>query len=276
MKGVTLIELVVTIVVLGIMAGVAATILVPAYEAYFASQRRAQLADVADTALRRIVRDVRRSLPNSPRVDGTNQYLEFLLTKNGGRYRAMNDDDIPPTTEDPLDFTAPDNRFDTLGTLPAGAGEQVQAGDFVVIHNLGIPGANAYDVAVANPNIAQISVFGAGAIAGDNRITLTAATQFPLESPGRRFFVVEGPVSYACIGGQLRRWSGYAIQAAQPTARPAGATEAILADSLSACQFTYSNNLSQVSRGLISLRLAITRSNETVVLFHQAHVNNVP
>ena len=290
-RGVTLIELVVVIVVLGILAGIAAVILVPAYEAYFASQRRAELADVADTALRRMLRDVRLSLPNSPRVrvDGTDQFLEFLLTKNGGRYRATNDDNVT-TTEDPLDF-AGDGAFDTLGTLPSGAGQQVQANDFVVIHNLGISGANAYDVAAASPNIARISSLGAGALADEERITLTASTRFPLESPGRRFFVVSGPVTYACTGlgtaggngtGFLRRWSGYPIQLqfdgleSAPKSLPAGGAEAILADSLSACTFTYSNSLTQLSRGLITIRLAITRANETVVLYQQAHVNNVP
>jgi MSHA biogenesis protein MshO len=285
-KGVTLIELVVTIAVLGILAGMTATLLVPAYEAYFASQRRADLADTADTALRRMLRDVRLALPNSPRVrvDGANRFLEILLTKNGGRYRAMNDDDTPvATAEEPLKFDGPATVFDTLGPLPAGADQLVQANDYVVIHNLGSSGANAYDVGALSPNIARLAAVGAGAIAGDHRLTLAAATKFPLESPGRRFFVVSGPVTYACIGGQLRRWHGYAIQVTHgpgsndaPNLRPAGATEAVLADSVSGCDFSYTNDLPQQSRGLITVRLAITRGSETVVLYQQAHVNNVP
>jgi MSHA biogenesis protein MshO len=269
----------------------AAAVLVPAYEAYFATRRRAELADVADTAIRRLVRDVRLALPNSPRVrvEGSDQFLEFLLTKNGGRYRAMNDDNGPATTEDPLDFTTADSSFDTLGTLPGGD-QLVQANDFVVVHNLGIAGANAYDVGAANPNVRQISTFGDSTVAGDKRITLTAATQFPLESPGRRFFVVSGPVTYACTGlgiaggngtGSLLRWYGYPIQLVHdgaesaPKLLPGGGTQAVLASNVSACEFTYSN-LAQLSRGLVGLRLAITRDNETVVLYHQGHVNNVP
>lgn len=287
-NGVTLIELVVTIAILGIMAAIAGIILVPAFEAYFATQRRAEIADVADTAQRRMTRDIRLALPNSPRVDGTNRFLEILMTKNGGRYRALNDDDNPvATTEDPLDFGAADSVFDTLGLLPTTGDQQVQANDSVVIHNLGIAGADAYDVGAANPNIAQISAFGAGALANENRITLAAATQFPLESPGRRFFVVAGPVTYACIGvgtaggeglGSLRRWSGYAIQlrgGLPPTTLPAGATEAVLANNLSACELQYTA-LPLLSRGLVAVRLAITRANETVTLYYETHVNNVP
>ncbi|HEX4886052.1 MAG TPA: prepilin-type N-terminal cleavage/methylation domain-containing protein [Casimicrobiaceae bacterium] len=284
--GVTLIELVVTIAILGIMAAIATLVLVPAFNAYFDTQRRAEMADVADTAVRRMTRDVRLALPNSARVDGSDRFLEILMTKNGGRYRAVNDDD-GATTEDPLDFGAPDTVFDTLGPLPAGADQQVQANDYVVIHNLGIAGANAWDIAAANPNVAQIAAFGAGALAGENRITLAAATRFPLESPGRRFFVVSGPVTYACVGvgvaggeglGSLRRWSGYAIDlrgGLPPTTLPGGATEAILANNLSACELQYTP-LPLLARGLVAVRLAITRANETVTLYYEAHVNNVP
>lgn len=288
MKGVTLIELVVTIALLGILAAVAAVYIAPALEAYFASQRRAELADVSDTAMRRMMRDIRLALPNSARVttSGGDRFLEILLTRNGGRYRSVNDDS-GATTENPLDFSAPDAIFDVYETaalltdIPAE--QRVQAGDHVVIHNLGIAGASAYEAAA--PNIAQIAAFafGGGGLPNENRITLAAAKQFALESPGRRFFVVAGPVSYACVGagtsggngtGTLRRWSGYPIQAAQPTASP-GPTDAVLASNVSACELQY-NILPLTSRGLVAVRLAVTRGGETVTLYYEAHVNNVP
>jgi MSHA biogenesis protein MshO len=251
---------------------------VPAFDSYFASQRRAQMAEVADTALRRMTRDIRLALPNSPRADATNSFLEILMTKNGGRYRALNDS-LVGTTENPLDFSAADSVFDTLGSLPTGVDQTVAANDYIVIQNLGISGANAYDIGAAQPNIAQISAFAnAPALANEDRITLAAATQFPLESPGRRFFVVSGPVTYACTGGSLLRWSGYAVQlrgGLPPTVRPAGATEAVLAANVSACNLSYTT-LPQVSRGLVGVRLAITQGNETVTLYYEAHVNNVP
>jgi MSHA biogenesis protein MshO len=304
-RGVTLIELIVVIVVLGILAGIAALILVPAYEAYFASQRRAQLADVADAAVRRFVRDVRLALPNSARVAGTNR-IEILLTRNGGRYRALNDDN-GATTEQTLDLSNDDTLFDVYQPLPLAqvlAEQMIQVNDYAVIHNLGITGADAYDFTAAPTNIKRITgfSFASGALANESRVTLAAvpAARYPLESPGRRYFVVSGPVTYACVGagtaggngtGTLVRWSGYtydpnhptmtalANAGAPPAALPPGppaASAALLAANVSACEFTYSNSLNQLSRGLISIRLAITRANETVVLYHQAHINNVP
>lgn len=289
-RGVTLIELVIAIVILGIVAALAAVILLPAFDAYFASQRRAELADTADAAIRRLARDVRLAVPNSPHVDGTNSFLEILLTKNGGRYRALNDN-LVGTAENPLQIGGDDGVFDTLGALATGVDQQVLVNDFVVIHNLGIAGSNAYDTLAANPNIAQITALGAGAIAGEERITFTPINSFPLESPGRRFFVVQGPVTYACTNvgtvggngtGSLRRWSGYAITLGPgappglpPVALPAGATDAVLASNLSACELTYTA-LPLVSRGLVGIRLTILRANENVTLYYEAHVNNVP
>jgi MSHA biogenesis protein MshO len=295
MRGATLVELVVTIVILGIVAAAASVYLVPAFESYFATQRRSDIADLADTALRRMTRELRLALPNSARVDGAGRFIEILLTKNGGRYRSSNDDNNPvATAEETLHFHDLDAVFDTLGPLASGADQQVAANDYVVIQNLGIAGANAYDIGATlpgatTPNIAQISAFGAGALANENRITLAGAgNKFPLESPGRRFFVVAGPITYACqnVGldasgngtGTLDRWSGYAIQyrgGLPPTVLPGGAQSALLASFVSGCDIAYAP-LPLQSRGLVSLRLALTRANETVTLYYEAHVNNVP
>jgi len=299
-RGVTLIELVVVIVVIGILAGISALVLVPAFEAYFASQRRAEVGDAADTAIRRMVRDVRLALPNSARVDGTSQRLEVLLTTTGGRYRALNDNDAVGTSEDTLDFSANDMVFDAFEPFTAAqitVDNGAQVGDYVVVHNLGIPGADAYDFAAASPNIKRITGFafsgGGGALANEDRFTLASTLPFPLESPGRRFFVVRGPVTYACVNagtaggngtGFLRRWSGYTYEppggvantGAPPAAPPGGAADTILTSDVSACAFTYTNSLAQLSRGLVRIHLTLTRANESVTLYHEIHVNNVP
>ena len=64
----TLIELVIVIAISSIIAvGMAAFIARP-IEAYVDAARRAELTDIADTALRRMTRDLRTALPNSIRV----------------------------------------------------------------------------------------------------------------------------------------------------------------------------------------------------------------
>jgi hypothetical protein len=79
------------------------------------------------------------------RSDGVQVDRFDRVLKNGGRYRASNDSSVG-TAEETLHFHDLDTVFDTLGPLAAGADQQVAANDYVVVHNLGIAGANAYDV----------------------------------------------------------------------------------------------------------------------------------
>jgi MSHA biogenesis protein MshO len=303
-RGVTLIELVVVMAILGIIAAVAAMSVREPIQAYVDSNRRAELTDMADTALRRVGRDTRLALPNSVRVTGVGPvYLELLLTRTGGRYRANVND---TGAGDPLDFTAgpptADNQFDTLGPMGVLAGQAIAAGDILVVYNLfsdpAITNANAYTYnqaafgctsatqSSANCNTATIAGTGAGALAGETRISFDRR-QFPLASPGNRFQVVQGPVTYVCNAnggaldangngtGTLTRVHSYAVQLAQPSP-PAGGTSAVLAQFVTACEITYNPSVLTQARGLVSMRLALTRANETVSLYHEVHVNNVP
>ncbi|NIO42154.1 MAG: prepilin-type N-terminal cleavage/methylation domain-containing protein, partial [Burkholderiales bacterium] len=81
--GFTLAEAVIVIAVLGIISAAAAVFIRGPIAAYFDVARRAEMVDTADTALRRIARDLQRALPNSVRVTGacsgqTSCYLEYI------------------------------------------------------------------------------------------------------------------------------------------------------------------------------------------------------
>ena len=141
-RGFTLVEMIMVIVIMGIIGGIVAVFLRSPVEGYVASARRAEMTDIADTALRRINRDLRSALPNSVRVTGTCNgtttcYLEFLPTTGGGRYRASAAGGTGScagvagnTKGDALSFTTADTCFEVLGLMPA-----VAAGsDEVVIY----------------------------------------------------------------------------------------------------------------------------------------------
>lgn len=265
--GFTLIEMIIVIAIMGIVGSMVAVFLRAPLESYVAQDRRARLTDAADTAVRRMGRDVRLALPNSVRVTsvGTVIYLEFLATRSGGRYRTQGDG---TAGNDPLDFTAPDNRFDVLGPPIA-----MQAGDLIAVYNLGIPGADAWAVGTPGDTLANY----AGAAGATNTLTLAPARQFPLASPGNRFQVVEGPVTYACnpVAGTLTRFWGYARAAAQPTPPAAPALSALLANQVSACTITYQPGVTERG-GLVSMTLDLTREGETVRLYSSMQVENQP
>src|SRR3989338_7274473 len=115
-KGFTLVEMIMVITITGIIGGIVAVFLNAPVQQYIDVARRAELTDIADTALRRVGRDLRLALPNSVRVAGTCDgtatcFLEFLPTKGGARYRAG-------SGGDELDFSAADTSFEVLGPMP--------------------------------------------------------------------------------------------------------------------------------------------------------------
>ena len=255
--------MIIVIAITGIVGSMVALFLRGPLDSYVAQDRRARLTDTADTALRRMARDIRLALPNSVRVTSDASgvvYLEFLGTRNGGRYRAQGGGDI-------LDFTAADDSFDVLGP-----GIDMRAGDSIAVYNLGIDGADAWKgetlatyTGGAAPNVTNIP------------IAFKPTPPFPRASPGNRFQVVEGPVSYVCdpVAGTLTRYWGYAIAPNQPTPPPAPASGALLATRVSACSFDYQPGVTERG-GLVSMTLSLSLAGETIRLHANTQVSNQP
>ena len=267
--GFTLIELVMVIVVMGVIGVTLAAFMRKPVDAYFDTARRAALTDVADTAVRRISRDIGGALPNSIR-NPSSSCIEFIPTRTGGRYRAEPDALVAGNQANAiLDFAAADTSFNMLANnslLPPD--QQIRANDLVVVYNLGIAGADAY----AGDNTAVVSAVTSGA---ESTITM-AAKQFPLASPVGRFHVVPGDekiVAFVCNAGRLLRSSNHAYNNSCPTS---GATVAVLAQGVASCSFVY--NTSDLQRnGLVQMTMALTDSSgESVSLYHEVHVGNTP
>lgn len=277
-RGFTLAEMIIVIVILGILAAASAVFIRGPVDAYFDTARRALLSDTADTAMRRIGRDLRAALPNSVRVAGACNgsgtcYLEYIPVVAGGRYRAELNN---AGGGDPLDFgNNGDTSFDIIGPgIPIPAAGTT----WVAIYNLGIPGADAYSGAAGASDVRRQYN---GAVGTVTSISFVSANAFPFESPARRFQMVTTPVTYACLpavsGGSLLRYENYdflAAQAQPPTT--GGVTSAVLAGDVTACSFTYSAQQVAQRAGLVSMTLQITQEAEPVNLFYQVHVSNVP
>lgn len=274
-RGFTLLELVLVIVITGIMAASIAVFFKPAVDSYFDARRRAELTDMADTALRRIGREVRRAVPNSIRIPG-DQCFELVPTKAGGLFRRAAD--IVNAGSDPLDATGPDGGFDVLSPLAAPS-----AGDFVVIGN-----QNTNDV-YAGTTRGTISAWTTpSAAVGAGRIALNPVAQFPAGYDGGRFQIVdqnEQSVFYICDGageadgngtGQLVRLVR-PFTALYPAACPATAGAAPLATHVASCGFVYDpvHGATQQS-GFVWMRIELLSAGERVALAYGAHVSNVP
>lgn len=274
----TLVEMVIVIAATGVMAAAVALFLRWPFQAYLDAARRAELTDTADTALRRIGRDLRVALPNSVRIAaaGGATCVEMLPTITGGRYRAALDN---TGAGDILDFNFADASFDMLGPLPTLPGQTIAPGQRVAIYNLGATSVGSDAYSGTNTNVI------AGTLPNENKIIFAPAPQrFPLASPGNRFQVIAGPVSYVCTPGAvdasgngtgtLTRVSGYGIAA--PQACPPGGTAAPLVNNVTGCDIQYTPLGATARNAIVSMTLALTQSNETVSLYHEAHVSNAP
>jgi len=273
--GFTLAEVVIVIVILGIISAVAAVFIRGPVDAYFDVSRRAQLSDIADTALRRIARDLRRAVPNSVRVSGPCNgtgacYIEYVPVAAGGRYRAELDD---TGSGDILDFSDNnDTAFDVIGpavVLPAGTSL------WLSVFSLGIPGADVYSGDSAGTDIRRPY---AGATGNVTTVNFNSSVVLPFESPSRRFHIVTAPVTYGCLpattGGTLTRYAGYGFNPAQVA--PPGGTTSLLASQVTSCSFSYSLVEAARNAGQVAMSIQISQDGESASLFKQVHVSNVP
>lgn len=289
-RGFTMIELIIVVVIGAVIAVTVGLVVRPAADAYLDNRVRADLSDQADSALRRMLRDIRQSVPNSIRMPNS-QCFELVPTSTGGRYRIApdldNDQNLPcapsATCSAPLDTSVATTVFDTLtalSTTPA-------AGDWVVINN-----QNTSDV-YAGSNRAQINNVAASPLAsqGVTRITINS-TQFSPGYNGGRFQVVpnaQQAVFYVCSGadgsldasgngkGVLYRVKGYGFNAGQPSACPSTIGADVVANSLTSCTFVYDPNQGATQQsGFMWLQLTMSRNKESATLAVGAHVLNTP
>ncbi len=270
------------IVVTGVLATVIARFIVKPVKGFLDLSRRAELTDIADTALIRMTREIRLALPNSIRIAATGNSIEFLRTIAGVRYRAQGPGDT-------LDFSLAADSFEALGgvndhgAIVADAGATIANCIAGTVHclsvfNTGQAGADAY----SGDTLAAIRVVTVTVT--ETKLEFSRGTPFPFTSPAQRAYVVDGPVTYLCEGtpgGTIVRYFGYPITAAHADVDTGaelsalGASSNLLADDVESCDFSYVAGTSSRA-GLARLVVDIARDGERVGLLQQIHVSNAP
>jgi MSHA biogenesis protein MshO len=275
--GFTLVEMVVSLVIAGVLAAALASFTGRQFHSYTDVAARMAMADAASVAMNRMAREISAALPNSVRTDSGagagSQRLEFIPIIAGGRYRAEPDSSCTSTSTDAkckaLDFgdsAAAGQSFQVLApasSLPAKGGQ-------LVVYNLGVDGSDAY----------QGNDRSAFTISGD-LITLTGqSAALPYGSPYKRFQVVDQPVVYNCDGNKLTRqpvaWQPGSFRETADNV-DAGTGDVVL-DKLSACSFNYTKSSALGESGIVSIHLTLSDadSGESITLQREVPIYNAP
>ena len=280
--GFTLIELIVTMTIIVILVSFAGNFIAAPVRGFTHLARRAELVDSAESSLRRMGRDIRRALPNSVRIttNGSITALEILNAVEGVRYRTG----PPPAGANArLIFTAADGAFNSIGLFRAITKPFSSTTHYLSVYNIGIAGANAYELTnVITPAGTQIDI-AAAAETGEDNVTLSPSFQFTYPSPRQRIYLVDTPVSFLCdtATGKLTRYSGYTIATSQADRDSnaellaAGAVASLLSDNVTVCGFSYTQGTS-ARAGMVTISLDVAEAGETIVLLHQVHVDTTP
>ena len=243
-RGFSLVEMVISIALIGTMAVMATPLLRLPLTAWAEASRRADLVQAAGTLNSQLALDLQRALPGSVRlrVLGPRAVLELLEVRAQGRYRSgVGGAGVcpvacaAPANRDALQLGCADTCFTSLGALEGDV--PVAGADWVVVLGGAAPdpylGGNAAVPGGIKTRLADT------AAAPEGQRVRHGAHSFLAGSASSRFYIVAGPITWDCNPGTrtLRRISGYPIAAVQALA-PVGATSNVLmSDGVNACQW---------------------------------------
>jgi len=251
--GFTLVEMVVTIVVLGVIMSGTAIYITNSTIAYNDVAQRDQLTSLGRVTVERVTRQIRNALPNSIRV--SNNCIEFLPIIGSSVYLSL------PTDSPASNFTA------AAFTLTPANGTP-----YVIVY----PFSQAALYAGANPG--PRAQFTSVAGSPTATVTLTGTHRFVQHAPHRRFYIVDSPTSLCVVGTNLVRYRGYAISAAQNA--PPSATAELLAENIqindggAVTPFAYTPGTLR-RNGIVAMDFRFLIDGEWIRLFHEVQVRNV-
>ena len=257
--GFTLIELVITLVVMSILAlGVTSYISIGS-QMYADAALREQVLGQSRFVAERLVRELRNAAPNSVRISESPllSCIEFTPVLGSGVYSQL---PVAPESSTVLEL-----QLFGPGTLSSVTSLLVypqQASDYYASSVRRISLTSAQRDAIA----------GASASGASVNLTLASNHSFPAHSPERRFYVTGDAVSYCFQAGLLYRYTGY-VQAVTQPAPPVGGV--LMAEEVSAAQFQLQPAV-LTRNAIVNIFLQFGGSDADMFFNYEVHLPNVP
>ncbi|PAJ75995.1 hypothetical protein CJF42_01790 [Pseudoalteromonas sp. NBT06-2] len=279
--GFTLIELILVIIILGIVSVGTMQYLSLGAQIYAEATERDEAVAQSRFMLARLTRELRHATPNSVRLncdsddnDGFEvvpacvsfQCLEFVPFKASSIY-------VDNLTSNTINVVDPTNYPDTTAN---------SSNDNVSIYAL-----SADDVYKAANN-KRFIINSALDNTTPSLDTWTMSGVYADESPTKRVYVLDNPVSFCVEGNELYRYEGYGFKENKADSNPNIATHMIgskkgillgklIQNDLSSTAFFNYHNASLTRNSVVNIHSQMgINSSETVSFNHEIHLPNVP
>lgn len=197
--GFTIVELIVVIVLLGIISTVTVGFVTSTMQGYADLTRRDQLSSAVRVAVERMAREIRNALPNSIRVDGAGQCIEFIPSLAASRYLSIPISASSSFPSVPFAVEPPIGRIAVYPIDTNTADEPARPAGENPIYDLD-------SLSIISPLMSASSALESAS--GTVDVLLTSTHSFPAESPSKRYFIVDEPVSFCIVGTDLYRFQG--------------------------------------------------------------------
>lgn len=294
--GFTLIELVITITLMGILAGAMSQFISGPILSYMAMSSNANNVELIRDAFYQVSREVRNAVPGSVRVSADGKTLELLRIEQGLQY-AMNSSD---TTEN-LSFdhifspTLGNAQFRVYGAILPDIRANIGEYELIVNHvgsytgddpDSPVVGQNAYatmapftiDVDDGAGGTITRTVYGhsryngtvgycdgaspglcgvTSSIAGQDIITMTPVHNFPVDSPNHALYFVKTPVTYHCDLSQHKITKHWDYPIAPTMGTPPSGSEATLVNKVEGCRFAVVPQSTEYPLSLVMMEITL-------------------